>query len=55
MGDEVDALETWDGQDLPHEALGRLVILPGGGLIEDQRRRLECQGDGQREALLLAK
>ena len=35
-------------------ALGGLVVLPGGGFVEDQRGRLEGQGDGQGEALLLA-
>ncbi len=52
--DEVDALEAGDRHDLAHERLGGAVILPGRRLVQDQRRRLEGQGDGQGEPFLLA-
>ena len=46
-------LEIRDREELAHEPPGGAVILPRGRLVEEQRRWLEGQRDGQGEALLL--
>ena len=54
MSHEIEALEARDRLDLGHEPHGRAVVLTGRGLVEDQRGRLESEGDGDGEALLLS-